>query len=301
MRIPLRHLRYLIYRLGLRTRILRAWLSHAADMALRESIIRDFIDGGYGSAYGVAKRDRAMLVEQFDRNVTKIQSGTSALMHIVMAREILAVPPHVVGEVIECGVWKGASAASLSLICDMVGRRLLVCDSFAGLPGDEPSLYRAPHTRIYGYLRPGMFCGGIDEVRENISACGKIDVCDFLPGLFAESLTMLTRPLVFAFLDVDLPRSFEDCLRAIWPLLTENAKIYVDDAGCMEIVRIFFDDVWWQQNLGCLAPGFVGSGCGLPITPNYSNVGYTCKLGPFLPALWRRDSDLYYPDSQEIG
>jgi hypothetical protein len=218
-----------------------------------------------------------------------------------MAREILAVPPAVAGDVIECGVWKGASSASLSLVCRLVGRRLLVCDSFNGLPGQGMQLYRAPHIGMYGYLRPGMFRGSLDEVRENIQTYGCLEVCDFVPGLFAESLKALARPLAFAFLDVDLVGSFQDCLCAVWPQLIEGGAVYVDDVGCMEVAGIFFDQAWWQQQLGCPAPGLIGSGCGLPISPTFSNVGYTRKLSQFRPEQWRRNPDLFYPDRAEVG
>jgi hypothetical protein len=67
----------------------------------------------------------------------------------------------------------------------------------------------------------------------------------------------------------------------------------------MNVVRVFFDDSWWQQHLGCPSPGLIGSGCGLPNHPSYANTGYVRKPAPFLPAQWRRDPDLVYPINQE--
>jgi O-methyltransferase len=276
----------------------RTIFSKAGSFALHASIILDFVMGAHGRAYGIGLRDRAGLVKCFHRNVKAIPSGTTALSHLAMAREILSIPPHVHGVVVECGTWKGASTASLSLVCHKVGRRLLVCDSFKGLPDEGLQLYVAPHSRIYGYLKGGMFDGSLAEVQANINALGQLEVCDFVPGFFAESLKVLTQPIVFAFLDVDLPSSLRDCLRVIWPLLAHQGTIYVDDIGDMNIVRVFFDDVWWQQQLGCPAPGLVGSGCGLPISAIASNLGYIRKLPPFQAHGWRRESDLYYPDGQ---
>ena len=40
---------------------------------------------------------------------------------------------------------------------------------------------------------------------------------------------------------------------------------------------MWFDNVWWEKNLGCKAPGYVGSGCGIPLGGNYSSLGYTIK------------------------
>ena len=262
-------------------------------------IIQDFVQGEYGEAYGTTSRDRAQLVEHFKRNTRQIQSGTSALIHTILAREILSIRPHVTGDVIECGVWNGASTASLSLVCGIVGRRLLVCDSFEGLPDDGLKLHLAPHFGHYGFLKQGMFCGRLDEVRENLRRFGALEVCDFVPGFFSESLKALSRPLVFAFLDVDLVSSTQDCLRYIWPLLVEGGMIYTDDAGDMDIVRVFFDEAWWQENLQSPPPGYIGSGCGLPLNPRYSSFGYTRKLTQFKPKMWKRASHLYYPDDRD--
>jgi len=264
------------------------------------AIVRDFLDADCGALYGVTRDDKAGLVEQFRRNAAEIESGTSPLVHIVLAREVLSIPPDVQGDVIECGAWQGASSASLSLVCSKAGRRLLVCDSFQGLPDDGMRRHTGPHTKVYGYYKEGMFSATLDQVRDNIRQYGSIDVCEFIPGFFAESLKALDRPIAFAFLDVDLVGSMQDCLRHIWPLLVENGLIYSDDAGDMDVVRVFFDEPWWHEHLGCPAPGFVGSGCGLPLNPSASSIGYTRKVTQFHPEDWHRAPFLHYPDEEKV-
>jgi hypothetical protein len=273
-------------------------MGHEADHAFASYLLRDFVNCDYGEAYGIKRLDRQMLVERFERNNREIQSATSTPVHIVLAREILSIPPSVKGDVIECGVFKGASTASLSAVCHMVGRRLLVCDSFQGLPDEGMKLMVAPHFGIYGYYRKGMFCGSLEEVRENVSRFGKVEGCQFIPGFFAESLRQLSGPIVFGFLDVDLVSSTQDCLRYIWPLLVEGGKLYTDEAGDMDVVRVFFDDQWWRKNLRCKAPGYVGSGCGLALNPRYSATGYTQRISEFRPSDWQRVDFLCYPDQQ---
>jgi hypothetical protein len=61
-------------------------------------------------------------------------------------------------------------------------------------------------------------------------------------------------------------------------------------------VKAYFDEAWWRETLGCAAPGLVGSGCGLPLNPTASSVGYTRKMTSFDPAKWRKTGFLYYPD-----
>jgi hypothetical protein len=219
---------------------------------------------------------------------------------VVLAQEILSIPRDSEGDVVECGVFKGASSTSLSLVCEMVGRRLLVCDSFAGLPDDDMQLHVAQHIGIYGYYQKGMFCGTLDEVKSNIQKFGAPDVCEYVIGFFSESLGALTRPVAFAFLDVDLVSSTRDCLRYIWPLLIDKGAIFTDDAGDLECVKVFFDDAWWQEHLGCAAPGFVGSGCGLPVGPGFASIGYIRKVSQ--PGTeFQRASHLYYPDESNTN
>lgn len=288
------------YRWVVRTPPIRALLRRELQALGAElwaaTVVDAFVHGPYGGAYGLCSEDKRELVEQFQRNTRLIESGTAAAVHVVLAQEIISIPPYVKGDVVECGVWKGASAASLSLVCARVGRRLKVCDSFQGLPDDGLRRHTGLHTRVYGYYQEGMFRGTPEEVRENIQRHGAFEVCDFVPGFFHESLKALTGPVAFAFLDVDLESSTRDCLKALWPLLVDHGAVFSDDAGDLDVVRVYFDEPWWREQLGCRAPGFVGSGCGLPLSPAYSSLGYTRKEGPFNAADWRRAPFLYYPE-----
>jgi hypothetical protein len=156
----------------------------------------------------------------------------------------------------------------------------------------------APHFGIYGYYRKGMFAGRLEEVRANVTRYGDVRACTFIQGFFAESLRALTEPVALAFLDVDLVSSTQDCLRYVWPLLVEGGHVYTDDAGDLEVVRVFFDDGWWSSTLGSRSPGYVGSGCGLPLNPLYSSLGYARKLSGLDPSRWARAPHLYYPDDE---
>ncbi|MBI5396618.1 MAG: class I SAM-dependent methyltransferase [Verrucomicrobia bacterium] len=289
-----------------RNPVMRAVLRHEIAQAglvpkdWGKQIIEDFIARDYGKDYGVTADERRQLAEQFARNTTQIAAATGAVLHVVLAREILSIPPSRKGDVVECGVYKGASSASLSLVCRRTGRRLLVCDSFAGLPDEGGQLHVAPHAGIYGHYRRGMFCGRLEEVKANIAACGAPEACEYVVGYFAESLKSLHDPVAFAFLDVDLVGSTQDCLRHIWPLLVEEGAIFTDDAGDLACVKTFFDDAWWKQNLGCEAPGFVGSGCGLPLNPECSTLGYIRKLSRPESKL-KRVGYLHYPDKSAVA
>lgn len=263
------------------------------------AVLDDFVNGPCGREYGITAGEKQSLAERFVQITQNVESGTSPLVHSVLAKEIMTLPPTLKGDVVECGAWKGASSAALSLVCHRVGRRLKVCDSFQGLPADHGQRHVGLHTRVYGYYQEGMFRGTLEEVKDIIRAYGALEACDFIPGFFSDSLRELTEPVVFAFLDADLESSTRDCLKAIWPLLTAEGMIYSDDAGDLEVVRVYFDEAWWREQLHCPAPGFVGSGCGLPLSPSYSSLGYTRKLGAFREEAWKRAPFLHYPDSDQ--
>lgn len=266
-----------------------------APYALERLVLERFYDTNVGKDYHVDQKAKTKLIDRFRVTVRQIQSGTSWLYHVVLATEILNIPPSEKGNVVECGSYKGASTANLSLVCEKVGRRLIVCDSFEGLPDDEDQVvHQYPHLQVYGYYEKGMYTGRLEEVKENISRYGAISVCQFVPGFFSNSLKTLTEPLVFAFLDVDLTTSMRDCVKYIWPLMIDGGIVYTDDSCDMEMVRIWFDDDWWQHEVGVRAPGYIGSGCGLPLSPTYSSLGYTRKVqNPEL--VYERVPWLYYP------
>jgi hypothetical protein len=273
----------------------------SARVMLEQAILDRLYDPKVGAGYGVTRAQKVALAGRFRRTTAELPSGTSAVYHVVLATEILNIPPSVRGDVIECGCWKGASTSSLSLACKLVGRRLFVCDSFEGLPQDDPTaVHTYPHIRAFGYYQQGMYSGRLEEVMANVARCGDLSVCHFVKGYFNETLKDLTGPFAFAFADVDLVSSLKDCLKHIWPKLVEGGLFYTDDSGDMETVRPWFDGEWWKRELGQEAPGYVGSGCGLPVSPVFSTLGYSRKVRS-LEGSYGRVSWLYYPDQAPQG
>lgn len=267
-----------------------------AFKALEDSILYRFFSPDIGERHGINSASKKELLKAIREVCSKVPTGTAWIYHLILVTEILKLPPvcELPGDIIECGCWKGASTASLSLACHMVGRRLIVCDSFAGLPDSEAELVRNyPHIGVYGHYQKGMYEGKLEEVRGNIGRYGKLPVCDFKVGLFGETLASIDRSIVFAFFDVDLTSSMRDCIEFIWPLLVDGGLIYTDDSCDMEVVRVWFDDAWWIETLGERAPGYVGSGCGLPISPSFSSLGYAKKISA-IDEKYQRVSWLHY-------
>jgi O-methyltransferase len=215
------------------------------------------------------------------RNLKAVTSASGLLEQLFMITKLLNL--EVPGVVVECGTYKGGSAVNLSLACELVDRRLLVYDSFSGLP--KPSENDRTHSTIDGMTddyEEGWWRGSLDEVKSNIGRYGRIQRCSFVPGYFHDTLPKLNEPVALAFCDVDLADSLRTCLKYLWPRLVEGGVLFTHEAMQREIFSIFHDDEWWRRNLGCAPPGLVGGGSGLGLYPTESGyygscLGYTVK------------------------
>ena len=74
-------------------------------------------------------------------------------------KEILSMPINSKGVLIECGSFEGASTSVMSIGAKLINKKLIVYDSFEGLPDVEstkPRLY--PYLSVYGYYSKGIQC-----------------------------------------------------------------------------------------------------------------------------------------------
>jgi len=239
-----------------------------------------FFEKGIGCDYGLGFFGKLRLILRFRENTKKIPAATNWREHLRIAAEILRIPRTVKGDVIECGCYKGGSSANLSLICDIVGRKLILCDSFQGLP--MPEEHDKVHHNILRkrvrFYKERDFAGGLKEVKDNISRFGKIDICRFVEGYYENTLVQLDGSYVLAFVDVDLHKSLEECLSSLWPRLINGAYLFSHEAQDLSYTSLFFDKKWWQENLNCDPPGLVGAGTGLPLgVGEGSGLGYAVK------------------------
>lgn len=212
-------------------------------------------------------------------NKLRITTGTSYKAHLAMALKIFETPPDVEGCIVECGTWQGGSAANLSLVCKLAGRKLRIFDSFEGLPEGREEDRQAVYET-------GDYCGSLDLVKKNIERFGAIEVCEFTKGWFDQTLPKLDEPVLLAFLDVDLELSLETCVRYIWPNLTEKGYIFIDEYVELDYCAIFWSEEYWRRYFGRTPPGLIGSGVGLPLGEYY--------VGP-----WHDNTDrpLHHPNA----
>jgi O-methyltransferase len=165
---------------------------------------------------------------------------------------ILSIPPSSSGCVVEAGCYKGGSTSKFSLAAKAAGRRLVVFDSFAGIPeNDEKRGGKYIHA-------PGIWCGTLDEVKANISTHGDISVVDLVPGLFDATMPEFTKPIAAAYIDVDLASSTKTCLKYLYPLLIPGGFFYSQDGHLANVIQVYDDDEFWRNEVGFPKPHIEG-------------------------------------------
>ena len=130
---------------------------------------------------------------------------------------------HVEGDIWECGVYKGGTAAMMAKILKKHGpwKKLFLFDTFAGMPDTNPE--KDLHKK-------GDFSEtSLEEVKQYVQ---EPDLCIFRRGLIPDTFAGLeSKKIAFAHINVNIYRSILDCLEFIWPRLSFGAFIVFDDYG----------------------------------------------------------------------
>jgi hypothetical protein len=257
------------------------WVERTLEIAqsgyVLAPIALDFVFGPCGRQYGVRTEQKLDLLVRFARNTQRKEASTTMGEHVALAKAVLSVPRDVPGAVAEFGCYQGMSTATFSLVCALTGRRLIVFDSFEGLPEVQERIFDFNGKEVR--YSSGSFAGSLDQVRSNVGRLGDLSVCDFVPGFFCDTLPKRPREerYVLIFEDADLPSSVRDVVKFAWPKLQDGCRFFSQEARDREVIEIFFDQGWWMSNLQERAPGIVGSGIGLPLTRLGSGLAYAVR------------------------
>ncbi len=178
---------------------------------------------------------------------------------ISFVKTILSIPPNVKGCIVEAGCYKGGSTAKFSIAARMADRRLVVFDSFEGIPDNNE-----PHDKnIFGGragFRKGSYCGTLDEVKRNVRKMGELDSCKLIKGWFNDTLPKFSEPIAAIYLDVDLASSTRTCLKYLYPLLVPGGVLYSQDGHLPLVINVFRDDEFWEKEVGYPKPHIEGLG-----------------------------------------
>lgn len=181
------------------------------------------------------------------------------------------------GDIVECGVCNGGSAALMAAaITNDPERRLWLYDSFEGIPAPGPK--DGPLASQY----EGQLRGSIETVQEVLQRAGfPLERAVFRKGLFKETFKEpLPHRVALLHIDADWYESVLDSLRTFYPLIPTGGIIVLDDFGHWEGAREAFYDFCLEQK----------------IKPLIERAGYT-------QAFWRKgqEHDRAIRDSYQFG
>jgi O-methyltransferase len=204
-------------------------------------------------------RHRLALIRQCYRISYRVDSPHMEHEMVQVMAAILSLPRSTDGVIVEAGSFKGGSTSKLSLATRLAGRRLVVFDSFEGIPEH----HETHGKNIYGgdaYFPPGSYAGSLQEVTSNITDHGAIEVCRFTKGFFDDTMPGFREPVGVAYIDVDLESSTRTCIRYLYPLLIPGGVLFSQDGHLPWVIRLLDDDTFWRDEVGTDKPAIEGLG-----------------------------------------
>ena len=127
------------------------------------------------------------------------------------------------GDLVECGVYKGGTAAMMASCLSSLNlrKKLYLFDTFEGMP--ETDSKRDLHKK-------GDFADtSLDVVMQYV---GNPNIVEFKKGFIPNTFAgMENSQFCFAHIDVDIYRSILDAMEFIWPRLVVGGFVIFDDYG----------------------------------------------------------------------
>jgi O-methyltransferase len=166
------------------------------------------------------------------------------LYHLVQEADRLHLP----GDIVECGVWNGGSAAFMA-VADAEGpnprlRTLWLFDSFEGLP--------RPDERDGEEERKAYFAewnkGDMEKVKQVFKKMGLgLEKVKIVPGWFEQTLTATPMgPIALLHIDADWYSSVKTALEAFYDKVVPGGFVILDDygywKGCTQALQDFLSE-----------------------------------------------------------
>jgi O-methyltransferase len=144
--------------------------------------------------------------------------------------------------ILEAGCWHGGSSAKFSIICKMLGYRLLIYDSFQGVePVEDRSKIRGCHDFS------GEYACQQDLVEENIRKYGEINVCIFIGGWFSDTLKEVHHPIKVAYIDCDSAKGTNEVLSGVIPAMVKDGCIFSQDFHIKSVRDLLLNPSTWKR------------------------------------------------------
>jgi hypothetical protein len=220
------------------------------------SAVLDFLQADYPLDFPLAQR--LALLRRFYR-ITHAVRGYHTLEEILLASDRilrLAGRPDLI--VVEAGAGSGSSTAKLSLVVEIAGGRLIVFDSFRGIPENDEKHALLDGTPLA--FRRGAFKGRLSAVKKRIEEMGAIEVVELHKGLFSETLPAFQSHVDVVLLDVDLISSTRECTAHLYPRLRPGGALLSQDGHLQATVDLYSNPQFWREEAGVEPPPIRGLG-----------------------------------------
>lgn len=158
-------------------------------------------------------------------------------------REI--IQDEIEGDIVECGAWRGGASIFMRASLEAYGdgdRRVLVADSFEGLPPPQPEKW--PKDRGDRHYMMQVLAVPLEDVRASFANYDLLDAqVKFVPGWFEDTLPALeVGPLSLLRLDGDMYGSTMTALEALYDRVSPRGFVVIDDYGSTPGCRAAVDD-----------------------------------------------------------
>jgi hypothetical protein len=151
------------------------------------------------------------------------------------------------GDIVETGVWRGGAcilARAVLKAYHVTDRKVVLCDSFSGLPA--PNAFAYPADAASTFHEYSELAVPLDQVKENFRRFSLLDdQVVFVEGLFRDTMPRMNLDSISVLrLDGDMYESTIDPLRFLYDRIPVGGWVIIDDyevvPACKEAVHAFF-------------------------------------------------------------
>jgi O-methyltransferase len=191
-------------------------------------------------------------------------SGVELLIRAVQQ----IVTQRIAGDFVECGVWQGGCAAAMKLAAQAgpasgqtMPRTLHLFDSFEGLPPVQPidgPMAQGWQQDVDGPIYYDNCTASLDLVQQNFQQLGLLSdsgllPVQFYPGWFEQTVLNFAAQnqtqIALLRLDGDWYESTKVCLENLYPLVSENGIVIIDDYYAWDGCAVAVHEYFGQQRL----------------------------------------------------
>ena len=159
-------------------------------------------------------------IPEFGRLLSEIQQHTLVTPdRLFRLYQFAKYASCIAGDIAELGVYRGGTARMLASACP--GKRLMLFDTFAGLPAADPT--------VDGHQGGDFSETSLPQVQAFLSDCPNVE---WFPGFFPDSAAgNEARRFSLVYVDGDLYQSTKDALAWFYPRLVTGGVMVFDDYG----------------------------------------------------------------------